>query len=270
MKARLGCVPFLNARPLVELFSAEEDLDAEVTFANPSLLGEMVDSGEVDAAIASSFFAIADLSLKIAGGVSISSRGAVESVRMFSKVPYSEISSLALDEASMTSNHLALIILAGEFGVRPRTEKMEANLDAMLDRFDAAVLIGDAGMSAKREGSYVMDLGQEWTNMTGLPFVWALWVGRDGLTESLADALHSAKEYGIRHMEEIATQAAQEMDWPYTTCFNYLTESIDFDLGEEHLKGFALFGKKCAEMGFVDRFQMPKIVGDACANPATS
>jgi len=270
MKARLGCVPFLNAKPLIELFSTEEDLDAEITFANPSLLGAMVDSDDVDAAIASSFFAIADPTLKIAGGVSISSRGAVKSVRMFSKVPFSEITSLALDAASMTSNHLALIILAEEFGARPRTESREAKLDPMLQDCDAAILIGDAGMSAMGEGLYVMDLGEEWTNITGLPFVWAVWVGRDGLTEELADKLRAAKDYGVRHVEEIATLAAQELNWPYTTCFDYLTESIDFDLDARQLKGLELFGKKCVEMGFVDKFRMPTIVGDACANPASS
>jgi chorismate dehydratase len=270
MKARLGCVPFLNAKPLIELFAAEEDLDAEVTFASPSLLGDMVDNGDVDAAIASSFFAISDPTLKIAAGVSISSRGPVRSVRMFSKVPFSEINSLALDAASMTSNHLALIILAEEFGVRPKTDRRTPDLDSMLESCDAAILIGDAGMAANGHGLYVLDLGQEWSSATGLPFVWAAWVGRDGLTENLAGQLRNAKDYGVRHIEEVAVRASQELDWPYATCLNYLTESIDFDLDAAHLKGFELFGKKCVQMGFVEDFRMPPIVGDACANPATS
>jgi len=270
MKSKLGCVPFLNAKPLIALFSDDEDQAIEVTFANPSLLGGMIDSGAVDAAIASSYFAIADPTLNVAAAVSISSRQAVESVRMFSKVPFGEIRSIALDQASMTSNHLALVVLSEAHGVRPRTERREAALEAMLGSADAAVLIGDAGMSANARDLHVMDLGQEWKNMTGLPFVWALWVGRDGLNQELASTLRRAKDYGLLHVEEIAQRAAKEMRWEYEKCFDYLTNSIDYDLSDEHLKGFELFGRKCVEMGFVGSFSMPTIIGDACANSTSS
>ncbi|MDQ2985688.1 MAG: menaquinone biosynthesis protein [Armatimonadota bacterium] len=270
MKPKLGCVPFLNAKPLVAWFADGDEIDADVIFADPALLGPMVDRGEVDAAIASSFFAIADPSLKVAAGVSISSRGPVESVKLLSKGPFNEIETLALDQASMTSNHLGLIILAEEFGVRPTTERRSAHLGEMLAEFDAAILIGDAGMSAEGAGLHRLDLGAAWHSLTGMPFVWAVWVGRDGLTADLAAKLRAAKEFGMRNLETIADEAAHDLRWPYDLCLRYLTQSIDFDLGEEHLAGLELFGKKCVEMGFVSKFQMPEVVGEASASARRS
>lgn len=270
MKPKLGCVPFLNAKPLVAWFTDGDRIDADVIFADPSLLGPMVDRGEVDAAIASSFFAVADPSLKIAAGVSISSHGPVESVKVFSKCPFNEIETLALDQASMTSNHLGLIILAQQFDVWPKTERRAAQVGEMLSEFDAAILIGDAGMSAGGEGLHVLDLGAAWHSLTGMPFVWAVWVGREGLTAELAAKLRGAKEYGMRNLVAIADEAAQDLRWPYDTCLRYLTQSIDFDLSAEHLAGLELFGEKCVEMGFVSKFQMPGVVGEASATVRTS
>lgn len=263
MRPKLGCVPFLNAKPLIAWFS--EGDSADVTFEDPSLLGPMVDNGEVDAAIASSFFAVQDPSLRIAAGVSISSNGPVRSVRLFSRVPFEEINSLALDSASMTSNHLAQIILDKKYGVRPNCEPRKADLAAMLEEFAAAVLIGDAGMVARGDGLHVLDLGEAWTAMTGEPFVWAVWVGRGGLTEDLAAQLLRAKEFGQRHVTDISNAAAVELGLSPETTLDYLTNSIDFDLEPSHLRGFELYGKLCQEMGFVSEFRMPNIVGGASA-----
>lgn len=269
MKPRLGCVPYLNAKPLIAWFSKGEEA-AEVTFEDPSLLGPMVDRGEVDAAIASSFFAVQDASLVVAPGVSISSNGPVQSVRLFSKVPFDRISTLALDSASMTSNHLAKIILAKSYGVTPQAVVRKSDLPTMLDECDCAVLIGDAGMRADAAALNVLDLGEAWRKLTGKPFVWAFWVGRDGLTGELAAALRRAKEFGEREVATIAAEAAQEMGLHYDVVLNYLERVIDYNLTEDHLGGFSTFGKMCEEMGFVERFRLPKIVAEASARAGTS
>ena len=270
MRPKLGCVPFLNAKPLIAWFCSGDDASADVVFENPSVLGPMVDSGEVDAAIASSFFAAADPSLRIAADVAIASNGPVQSVRLFSKVPFEEIETLALDDASMTSNHLAQILLNQLYEVRPTTHRRRADVIQMLGEFDAAVLIGDAGMSAKADGLHVLDLGEAWTELTGKPFVWAFWVGRDGLTDQLANQLRIAREYGERNVESLAADASRELGLTYNATLDYLTNAIEFRLTPAHLEGFELFGKLCAEMGFVAQFQMPKIVGEASAAGATS
>jgi chorismate dehydratase len=268
VKPKLGCVPFLNAKPLIAWFS--ESNTAEVVFENPSLLGPMVDRGEVDAAIASSFFAVQDTSLKIAAGVSISSIGPVKSVRLFSRVPFNKIESLALDSASMTSNHLARIILCESYSVLPNCESRRADLEKMLNEFEAAVLIGDAGMTADGNGLHVLDLGEAWAQLTGEPFVWAFWVGRDGLTEDLASQMKRAKDFGQRELQSISQSAATELGLSPQATLDYLTNAIDFNLTESHMRGYNLFGERCKSMGFANSFRMPDVVGEASAAAGAS
>lgn len=178
MKARfrVGCVPYVNARPLVACFDQPNEF-VEVVYDVPSRLPALLDSGEVDAILVSSIEYLRRDDLVIAADVGIMSNGPVASVRMLSKVPLEEITTLALDESSMTSNMLAQVILA-ERGVRPSLVTMAPDQSLMLERCDACVLIGDKGLEADGTGLVDVDLGQAWTEMTGEPFVWALWLSR--------------------------------------------------------------------------------------------
>lgn len=149
----------------------------EVVYDVPSRLPALLDSGEVDAILVSSIEYLRRDDLELVADVGIMSNGPVASVRMLSKVPLEEIQTLALDESSMTSNMLAQIILA-ERGVRPALVTMEPDQAAMLAACDACVLIGDKGLEADGTGLVDVDLGAAWTEMTGKPFVWAVWLAR--------------------------------------------------------------------------------------------
>ena len=173
---RVGCVPYVNARPLVAVFDQPNEF-VEVLYAVPSKLPAMLDSGEVDAILVSSIELLRRDDLLPVTEVGIMSNGPVMSVRMLSKVPLSEIKTLALDQSSMTSNMLAQVILA-EQGVFPKVEEVPPVASDMLANHDACVLIGDRGFEADGTGLVDIDLGEAWTKMTGLPFVWALWLGK--------------------------------------------------------------------------------------------
>lgn len=178
MKARfrVGCVPYVNARPLVACFDQPNEF-VEVVYDVPSRLPALLDSGEVDAILVSSIEYLRREDLVVIGEVGIMSNGPVASVRMLSKVPLREIQTLALDESSMTSNMLAQIILA-ERGVRPSLVTMEPDQAAMLAACDACVLIGDKGLEADGTGLVDIDLGAAWTELTGESFTWAVWLAR--------------------------------------------------------------------------------------------
>jgi len=251
-RVRLGCVPYLNARPLIAYFETAEGRDlAEVVYAEPSEFGGMLERGELDLALASSFFAIESPRFGFAPNVAITSRGAVESVRLFSKVPISEIVTLALDASSMTSNHLARILLAERYGVIPACTISQPDLDVMLARSDAALLIGNRGLAADGDGLRVVDLGAAWTDWTGLPFVWAMWVGVGDVEKSVADLVLTAKEFGRERIAEIAREESVSLGIAEGRCLRYLAEVIDFDLGPEQLSGFERFAELCRKRGFV-------------------
>jgi chorismate dehydratase len=194
----------------------------------------------------------------MAGGVCIGSRGAVQSVRLFSRVPVSEIGSLALDESSMTSNRLAQVILRERFGVAPATEYHPPSLEGMLRACDACVLIGDIGMMAPSEGLHVLDLGSEWRALTGLPFVWAGWIGSEGLTDELSHRLRVAASAPID--QALILKVVDRWGWPEDTVRDYLTQTMDYRMDDTMLRGLREFQARLIANGFDDCRHFPQIV----------
>lgn len=258
---KIGCVPYLNAKPLLYWFDSEEGgKNAEVILAPPSELASLVGDGTVDAALASSFYAIGKPDLVVADSVGISSQGAVESVRLFSRVAFQQIESLALDVSSLTSNHLAQILLAEKYGCKPNVKTHAPDLTTMLQSADACILIGDAGLEADANGLQVLDLGAAWNQMTGLPFVWALWIGKTNLDERLANELRTAKDFGVTHVEDVAMQESVRLGITYQRCLRYLAEVIDYELEESHWTGFFEYARLCKKYGFLTSDSLPKRV----------
>jgi chorismate dehydratase len=262
MKPVIGSVPYLNAKPLIKAFQHQgNESPVEVVCDVPSHLPPMLDAGHAQAVMASSFDALRTPGRRIAGGVSISSLGAAESVRLFSKVEPRRIEKLALDESSLTSNHLTLVLLAERYGARPQAMPVPPDREAMLAEFDAAVLIGDNGLAADEAGLEVLDLGSEWVALTGLPFVWALWIGRTGLDTSLARHLSDARDWGLENLGLVARDASRETVFSLEVCEHYLRDIMDYSLTERHLEGLRTFGKLLVKNGFLSEANSPKIVG---------
>ncbi len=233
MPFKVGCVPYLNAKPLVWQFQTlGEDSPVEVIFDVPSRLPELLDSGQVDAILVSSIEAFRR-SCRVVKGVSISSQGAVESVRLFSSVPVLQIETLTLDPSSMTSNALALIIL-DTLNVRPEIS----------DAGQARILIGDAGMRSDYAEPYVLDLGTAWYDLTGLPFVWAVWLGRPDLCPELADKLRASAKWGQENLRSFLPTAALDANFDIELAEKYLTKTMDYGLGPDHLLGLNGFRER--------------------------
>ena len=211
---RVGCVPYVNARPLVAAFDQPNEF-IEVVYEVPSALPALLDSGVVDAILVSSIELLRRDDLLPVAEVGIMSYGPVQSVRMLSKVPLTDIKSLALDQSSMTSNILAQVILA-EQGVFPRTETLPPDQSNMLANHDACVIIGDKGFEADGTGLVDIDLGKAWTDMTGLPFVWALWLGKKERQLEF-QALHFILYIGYRASGFASLHELLDYDRPYKT-----------------------------------------------------
>ncbi|GMV87830.1 MAG: chorismate dehydratase [Chthonomonas sp.] len=252
---RLGCVPYVNATPLVR--SLVGDPSVEIVYRHPSQLPAMLDSGEADVVLASSFEAIRTPGRKVVDGVSIASLEKADSVRLFSKVPFDRIGRLALDSSSLTSNHLAQIVLGEAFGVRPQCAIAEPSLDTMLGDHNAAVLIGDKGMTTDAQGLHVLDLGSAWRELTGLPFVWALWIGREDLDPAWATTLRSAREWGSAHLEEYVEDVNARCGWGLDAVRQYLGSTMDYELTEAHWRGLTRFAEFLAAYGFVPEVRLP-------------
>ena len=252
-KFTVGCVPYVNAIPLVWWFEhLGEESPVKVVYDVPSKLPQLLDDNQADAILVSSIDALRTPDRSIASGVCIGSEGPVQSVRLFSRVPYGHIQSLALDSSSMTSNRLAQILLAENFNVRPQTLAMPPDIRTMLDVCDACVLIGDIGMTADYPGARILDLGQAWTDTTNHPFVWALWTGKTDLDPELVDLLNLAyrksKDRHGRYRPEVNQAGQANSNWPPHLVEQYYNQCIRFDYDARAQAGLALYGQKLVDL----------------------
>jgi chorismate dehydratase len=187
--------------------------------------------------------------------IAIASRGPVLSVTLFSRVPWPEIRSVALDEGSRSSAALAQILLRKRYGVHPTITPLPIDARAEDLSTDAVLLIGDRAMRACLPGfRYAYDLGTEWTDWTGLPFVYAVWAVRPGIdVGDVVHAFHRAKEYGLAHAGEIAQREAPLLGLDPGYCRRYLANIIRYDLGPQELAGLRRYHELAAELGLAPK-----------------
>ena len=252
---RIGSVPYLNAKPLVDWFhSSDCDADAEIVYAVPSRLAEMLRAGELDVANVSIFEGLQNPELVLIPDISISAYGAVKSVRLFSRVPLEQIQTVALDTSSLTSAALTKILLSESFGLSPEYRNFAPNLDLMLAENDAGLIIGDLKLFDLMPGTVVYDLGQGWQELTGLPFVYAGWLARrESVSEAMQDALQKAKHWGLERLEMLAEKWAGQMNLPLDRSRDYLLNVMNYDLTPEQRNGLELYQAKCVAHGLLAR-----------------
>lgn len=255
---KVASVPYVNARPLA--LAMERFGWADVRYEVPSKLPALLDAGEADAVLVSSFDALRTPGRTMAANCAIASLGPADSVRLFSKVPIPSIRSLALDQSSLTSNHLALSLLAEVHGVHPRASQAAPDLHEMLRDWDACILIGDKGLEADGSGLEVLDLGSAWREWSGKPFVWAVWVGTCTLSPQLVEILNRSKEWGLSHLDEAVQDAMDRAGWSEEVAEHYLGHTMNYDLTEAHLEGLELFRRLLVKHGFIEDRMLPRIV----------
>jgi len=221
----------------------------DLSFAIPSECADRLAAGRADIGIVP----VAELlkqKLDILEGCGIACHGPVRSILLISKIPFPQIRTLAADSSSRTSVNLARIILAKKYGVDPEVTTQRPDLDAMLAHQDAALIIGDPALRIDPEQLPYpsLDLGGEWTAMTGLPFVFAVWAARpDSPTHAPAPFLESLR-YGRAHLSEIVAQYHEKIGISSELAQAYLTRHIVFDLGEREYAGLSLFLKHVEEL----------------------
>lgn len=242
---RLASVPFVNALPLI--WGLEDDPEVSLCFLSPSALPDVLDSGQADAVLVSSFDALTHPGRVVVGGIGIGSDGATGSVRLFSRVPLTQVRRLALDPASLTSNHLAQLLLTEITGSAPLPLTGFSSLaEAFAAGADAVVAIGDYGMTASSSLAEVFDLGALWKEATGLPFVWAMWTGGRSLGPEVGDRLRMALSAGIASLDEVAERANQTIG---RECRSYFTDFMVYRFDERYQAGLREYARRLRAFG---------------------
>jgi chorismate dehydratase len=251
---RLGSVTYLNARPFV--VGLERDSRFDLRFDIPSRCAALLHEGSIDAGLIPSIEYLRrpthGVDYRIVPGVAIVSEGPVASVALFSKRAMSDVRSIALDTSSRTSVALTRVLCARAFRIEPEFEPCGPDLSEMLERCDAALLIGDiALLSEGRKDVEKVDLGETWTRTTGLPFVYAFWTGRAGaLTAGDVRALQQARDAGASRPDRVARDYFVDPALQGIGA-RYLRDNIKYELGERERAGLETFYRYAAEIGVV-------------------
>lgn len=256
---RIGCVKYLNTLPLIEGLSVWRD--AQVTSAVPARLIDMLLSREVDVALASVIDAA-----KNRGRVSILPVGMIGcdgptmTVRVFSRVPLERARLIGADTDSHTSVALLRVILSRRFGVSPRIVDYDARehiASGTHEQPDALLLIGDKVETDPPDAAaypHTLDLGEAWKDLTGLPFVYAVWMCRAGEENSVpvrtaASVLDRARRHNATRMDWLVGARASERGWDPADAADYLGNKLRFEVGQPEREAIARFVEECAALG---------------------
>ena len=268
---RLGCVKYLNARPLIRGWPGK------VEFDHPSALCQRLAKGQLDVALVSSFEFLRNPIYRIVDNVSISSDGPVYSVIVAHRGELSDIHEIELDRASQSSVNLLLCLLAAR-RLKPRlirnidfqsacpagfeaassgtAENISAGHTGEMPMFRmphrAYLLIGDQAILFRQEHAaefQFWDLGTQWKELTGLPFVYALWLIRPEVSDakSIAERLRSLRDQNLADLGRVVADAADAKQALTQEFLNrYYHECLRFGFGPREKEGLQTFADLCA------------------------
>ncbi len=240
----LSLVSYLNTKPLI--YGLEKNLvkhDFQLQKDVPSVCARRLLDGDVQLGIVPSIeYARARAGLKIVPGLSIASKNLVNSVELFFKKDLKDLNAVAVDTSSRTSVALLDIILREKYEIEADLIPMAPDLDTMLAKTDAALIIGDRALHYQVDYENKLDLATEWFDLTGLPFVFAFWAANEeGIDGSDVKALQDSYKLGAEHIDEICKDFAinQPNEWSFYS--EYLKNNISYTFDEDEQEGLMEF-----------------------------
>ena len=272
---------YLNTAPLVWGFTNGPLAGKyDLSFTVPSQCAEALCTGAADIAIIPAIEYQRIPNLVVLPDLAIASQNCVRSLLILAKKPIEQVRSIALDRSSRSTQALTRILAAEHWKIDPEFFETEPDLGAMLEKADAAMLIGDPALRisiaiekkstvspqgravcqaatlgiASREILHVYDVVGEWRKFSNLPAVMALWAARPEVVtlEGLAD-FAASRRFGIAQIAAISLEAARELELPQQALESYLRHNIDYSLGEENRRGLERYFHEAAKLGLIPR-----------------
>ncbi|MGP8252229.1 MAG: menaquinone biosynthetic enzyme MqnA/MqnD family protein [Terracidiphilus sp.] len=275
-RIRVAAINFVNPAPLMWDFE-HPPLDAQLAKRylihrmTPSECAARLATGEADIGLIP-IAALATIhGLHILPGCTIASKSHVRSLLLVRRAnqPLDRLRSVAADTASRTTLAYARILFHKWGNAEVPFIPLAADLDRMLARTDAAIVIGDPALLALEEQSnrfartheelVYHDLAHEWRTLTGLPFVSAVWGAAHGgaLDESIANDFIASRDHGLASIDALAAEWSKQLPVPESTIRTYLGENIHYVLDEEIVEGMRGFFQTAAELGVLPEYTLP-------------
>jgi chorismate dehydratase len=246
MPTRIASVGYVNARPLIA--GLDGDASVQLRLDVPSKLVGLLQTDQADVALLPviDYARYPGLKLIPAGGIGCD--GPTMTVRLFSQTPMEKATTLAVDPDSHTSVGLARIIFRKRFGVDPKLIDLNA---ATGQPGEVLLLIGDKVVCEEPVGfEHQLDLGLAWKQLTGMPFVFAVWCAKQNVDHpALFKQLKSARERGMNDLQKIVKKYAEPRGWPAGVAMQYLSVYLKFDIGPRQLDAIAHYHQLAHEVG---------------------
>ena len=272
---RIAAIRFLNPAPLMWDFehSPLSNHLAErysIDWMLPSECADRLASGAADIGLVPIATLATTPGLRILPGCTIASKGRVRSLLLVRRAdrPIASLRSVAADTASRTTIAYARVLFHKWGNADVPFLPMAADLDAMLERADAAIVIGDPALLAleeranrvERTGEMLVyhDLAEEWKMLTGLPFVSAVWAAAGGKASNheIAEDFVRSRDHGLQNIDILVSEWSRKLPLSEETIRSYLTQNIHYTLDEECVEGMRGFFREAAQAGVLPRYEV--------------
>lgn len=278
-KLRISIVQYLNTAPLVWGFTNGPLAGKyDLSFTVPSQCAEALRAGTADIAIIPAIEYQRIPGLVVLSDLAIASQNRVRSLLIIAKKPIEQVRSIALDRSSRSTQALTRILAAGHWKIDPEFFETEPDLSAMLEKADAALLIGDPALRLSvaiekkstvspqgravcqaatlgipgTEIFHIYDVVGEWRKFSSLPAVMAVWAARpEVVTPELLADFSASRDFGLSQIAAICLEAARELKLPQPVLESYLRHNIDFSLGEENRRGLERYFHEAAKLDLI-------------------
>jgi chorismate dehydratase len=240
---QIATVSYLNTRPFIDGLEARmPEAAASLSLLPPAACAASLREGKSQLALLP-VGALPELGqVELLPQHCIGADGPVDSVFLFSRRPISEIRFLAPDAHSRSSNLLAALLLRHhwrrEVELRPFLRDPIAEIRGEV----AGVVIGDRAIRMRGLFPYAYDLAGAWRELTGLPFVFAVWASRPGsFSPAWQASFESALAWGVARAAGSADRWASAYQISPAFARTYLTRRISYAFDAPKHRALALF-----------------------------
>lgn len=271
-RLRISAISFLNTAPLMWDFEhGDAARDFDIAYTIPSRCASALAAGQADIGIIPAITYAEIPGLVVLPNIAIAARDYVRSILLISRKPLDQVRTVATDTSSRTSVALTQVLFCKFLGGPRQFTPHAPDLEAMLAKHEAALLIGDAALQVSLHDSpyYLYDLAHEWRVRTGKPFVFAFWaVRRDALarqpeTMNLTDLFQRSRDHGTEagNIDVLSREWAPRLRLTEEEIRVYLTENIRYELDRENHDGLQLFFRYSQELGLISHIPELRFLG---------
>ena len=245
----------LNVQPLI--YGLQKGLikhDFELKFEDPQTCARKLIQGEAELALIPSIeYAKGKGAWKIVPDECIASQGETGSMALFFNKDLHTLRRIAVDACYPAAITLLQIILREKYEMESEIISMEADLQTMLKQADAALLSGNRALEAQARFAAHLDLGEEWHDLTGLPFVAAFWAGHEiSLTENEVNILRQSADIGQKNIEKISKEFAGTHSQDFEFYKEYLNRRVHYTFGSAEQEGLTEFFNYAFYLGLIE------------------